>query len=107
MVFVSESDDDGLPRGVDANLPHLAHERAGRSVEALALAGIHVRPDRVAVAARELRVGKEQPLHEVVAGGELLERRDGEAGHGRVDGDRLARRERIDVDAEERLAAVR
>ena len=63
-------------------------------------------PDRVTIGALELRVRQDQPLHEVVAGGELLERRDREAGDARVDLHRRAGRECLDIDAEERLARL-
>ena len=90
--------------GIEMHLPDRAHEIPRRLVELLALPLIVVQPQRMPVGAVELRVHVEQPLHVVVARGDLLEARHRIAEGGAVDHPGRARHELGDVDAEERGA---
>src|SRR5207244_12452531 len=74
--YTRELEPDRVRSGrIEMHLPDGAHEIPRRLVELLALPLIVVQPQRVPVGAVELRVHVEQPLHVVVARGDLLEAR--------------------------------
>ena len=97
---------DRLGRCVDAHALHFAIEVAGRDVPVLPFPLVVVHPHHVTVGALELGVDVDEPLHEVVARRQVAQARHRRAEIGHVDDGALARRQLLDVTAEERRAGA-
>jgi len=106
MTCVSFERDVIAGGGIEVDAARLAREVAGRAGEVLAFPLVHVGPDSVAIGAVEFGVEVDDGLDVVVAGGNVFERVGGIAGSGAIDDGGATGGESIDVNAEERCAAV-
>jgi hypothetical protein len=101
---VGDEADGRRLRGVERDAARGGVEVPRRDVPLLPLPPVVVQPDDLAVGAAELRVDVDEPLHPVVAGGQVGEVPDGGAEVGAVDGGRRAGEEAHDVAPEHRRA---
>ncbi len=106
-LFVHRNPDVASARRIDVHLRRLAVEVSRFPLPVLPFALVHRHLHRMTIAAGEGFVTIDERLHEVVAGGNVLDASRRPSNHGFVDRDALVRTQSIHIHAEDRPRAVR